>query len=66
MTRKPRPNPYRIELTPAERAVIEAERVRLGLRDHASVVRGWIDTARQQHQYAATKAALAPYMEHDR
>lgn len=49
MTRKPRPNPYRIELTPAERAVMERARILTGARDHATVIRRWIaDEGRRQ------------------
>lgn len=35
-------NPYKINLSDAERAVLEAARARLGLRSGADVIRAWL------------------------
>lgn len=47
---------FKLNLTPAERAVLTEEQERLGLRSHADVLRVWIAEARRRlHAHPPTK-----------
>lgn len=51
-------NPYKINLSDAERAVLEAARSRLGLRSGADVIRAWL--AREVAEGSAELGHLGP------